>query len=124
MATKPVDVFCKCRLTWSRVRNQLNQLGDLIQCDICKKWFHEVCGIVPNVFHFKYIHSIFFTFFNPVCTVSLYFKLYQKASYFKFHGVHIFQDSVPRDQFSRDQLPRDQLVTRSTLIRSTCHEIN
>ena len=29
VATKPVDVFCKCRLTWKRVHNQL---GDLIQC--------------------------------------------------------------------------------------------
>ena len=34
VATKPVDVFCKCRLTWSRVHNQLNQLGYLIPCDI------------------------------------------------------------------------------------------
>ena len=40
VATKPVDVFCKCRLTWNRVQNQL---GDLIQCEICRKWYHEVC---------------------------------------------------------------------------------
>ena len=40
VATKPVDVFCKCRLTWNRVQNQL---GDLIQCEICRKWCHEVC---------------------------------------------------------------------------------
>ena len=40
VATKSVDVFCTCRLTWNRVQNQL---GDLIQCEICKKWYHEVC---------------------------------------------------------------------------------
>ena len=38
VATKPVDVFYKCRFTCSWVHNQL---GDLLQCEICKKWFHE-----------------------------------------------------------------------------------
>ena len=40
VATKPVDVFCECRLTWNRGQNHL---GDLIQCEISKKWYHEVC---------------------------------------------------------------------------------
>ena len=88
MATKPMDVLCKCHLTWSQVHNQLNQLGDLIQCDICKMWFHEVCesvdrtkfehpvsGIAPNVFQFKYIHGIFFTFLTQFVLFLFTFKL-------------------------------------------------
>ena len=78
VATKPVDVFCTCRLTWNQVQNQL---GDLIQCEICKKWYHEVSeGVDRTRFEhpkdhwyctkcFKYIHIAF----KPVYTVHFYF---------------------------------------------------
>ena len=46
VATKKVDVFCKCRLTWNRVQDQL---VDLIQCQICGTWYHEVCEDVDRM---------------------------------------------------------------------------
>ena len=35
-----VDVFCTCRLPWNK-HNSEN--GPLVQCQMCKEWFHQVC---------------------------------------------------------------------------------
>ena len=50
IATKQIDVFCHCRLTWNR---HGDLLGNLIQCEICRVWFHEVC---ENVDKTKFEH--------------------------------------------------------------------
>lgn len=52
---KSVNVFCLCRLPWDRsdcVR------GTLVQCNSCKKWYHEACMNIDkqtiNAPHLKY----------------------------------------------------------------------
>ena len=45
LAPKKVDVFCHCRLNWNRLGDPQ---GDLIQCDICRVWFHELCEKVDR----------------------------------------------------------------------------
>lgn len=35
-----VDIFCICRLPWN---SKENERGPLVQCSICKEWYHQLC---------------------------------------------------------------------------------
>lgn len=37
---KVINVFCTCRLPWNRNNHQK---GALVQCQLCKEWYHEKC---------------------------------------------------------------------------------
>ena len=40
LSSKTIDVFCTCRLPWNK---DDYQKGPLVQCQLCKEWYHEVC---------------------------------------------------------------------------------
>ncbi len=37
---KIINVFCTCRLPWNK---NDHKKGALVQCQLCKEWYHEVC---------------------------------------------------------------------------------
>ena len=43
--TKEVPVFCSCRLSWYKVDTVR---GSLIQCTLCKEWYHPNCAKVDG----------------------------------------------------------------------------
>ncbi len=45
-STRPVQVYCTCRLPWDKTRDTL---GDLAQCGKCSEWFHQTCKNIPNI---------------------------------------------------------------------------
>ena len=79
-----------------------HRLGDLIQCNICKKWFHEVCESVDRtnfehpqsqcmvLYQMFFILIILSLLFNPVYAVCLYFLV----SYIKNLSLLVFKLQV------------------------------
>lgn len=41
ISRKRIDVFCTCRSPWNR--NDKCDKGPLVQCQLCKEWYHEAC---------------------------------------------------------------------------------
>ena len=42
---KTVAVYCSCRQPWDK---RDNTAGDLVQCKICKDWYHSSCESIPD----------------------------------------------------------------------------
>ena len=42
---KTVTIYCSCRQPWDR---RDNTAGDLVQCKICKEWYHSSCENIPD----------------------------------------------------------------------------
>ena len=58
-------VFCTCRLPW-------NKHGPLVQCQMCKEWFHQVyMKIISNQFSLICNVSRWFSFLNGCLVAQL-----------------------------------------------------
>ncbi len=44
-STRPVQVYCTCRLPWDKTTNFF---GDLVECGKCTEWFHQKCMDIPD----------------------------------------------------------------------------
>ena len=43
MTLKEVPVFCICRLPWNKDSTAHFARGALVQCALCKEWYHQLC---------------------------------------------------------------------------------
>lgn len=49
--SKTIGVFCICRSPWNK--NDYEK-GSLVQCQLCREWFHEVCMDISKDIILKY----------------------------------------------------------------------
>ena len=47
--TKEVPVFCICRLPWSKDSTAHIVRGTLVQCALCKGWYHQFCCKIDDI---------------------------------------------------------------------------
>ena len=47
--TKEVPVFCICRLPWNKDSTAHIVRGALVQCALCKEWYHQFCCQIDDV---------------------------------------------------------------------------
>ena len=47
--TKKVPVFCVCRLPWNKDSTAHIVRGTLVQCALCKEWYHQFCYEIDDV---------------------------------------------------------------------------
>ena len=44
-----IDVYCKCRAAFFEIHTDENPGLYMIECTVCKEWFHKKCQRVHNI---------------------------------------------------------------------------